>query len=265
MIALDTEIGALLRRVSQTAILPRYRKLADGEIEAKAPGDVVTVADHEAEAILTEALASIEPGIPIVGEEAAHADASVQEALTGDCWIIDPLDGTRNFAAGKAPFGIILARASGGIARSGWIYDCLSGRLCIAHEGRGATIDGAPIDARETGESPPVAAVSFIYVKPERREAVRAHIAPNYRLVDIPYCAAEQYPRLALGVNDVSIFERTLAWDHAAGVLFLNEAGGKAARPDGTPYRVDEWQRPGLFGAASPRLWDELAERLAQV
>lgn len=96
MIALDTEIGALLRRVSQTAILPRYRKLADGEIEAKAPGDVVTVADHEAEAILTEALASIEPGIPIVGEEAAHADASVQEALTGDCWIIDPLDGTRN-------------------------------------------------------------------------------------------------------------------------------------------------------------------------
>ena len=82
-------------------------------------------------------------------------------------------------------------------------------------------------------------------------------------MVDIPRCAAEQYPRLVLGVNDVSIFERTLAWDHAAGVLLVNEAGGKVARPDGQPYRVDEHLRPSLIGAASPALWDELATRMA--
>ena len=98
---------------------------------------------------------------------------------------------------------------------------------------------------------------------PARREAVKQHIAPHYTLVDIPRCAAEQYPRLVLGQNDVSIFERTLPWDHAAGVLFLNEAGGKAARPDGAPYRVDEHALPGMIGAATPGLWDELAERLA--
>jgi fructose-1,6-bisphosphatase/inositol monophosphatase family enzyme len=91
---------------------------------------------------------------------------------------------------------------------------------------------------------------------------MKTHIAPHYTLVDIPRCAAEQYPRLVLGQNDVSIFERSLAWDHAAGVLFLNEAGGKAARPDGTPYLVSD-HRTGLIGAASPRLWDALAERLA--
>ena len=62
-----------------------------------------------------------------------------------------------------------------------------------------------------------------------KRERIRSEVAPHYRLVDVPYCAAEQYPRLALGVNDLSIFEKTLAWDHAAGVLWLNEAGGKAA------------------------------------
>ena len=84
-------------------------------------------------------------------------------------------------------------------------------------------------------------------------------------MVDVPYCAAEQYPRLALGVNDVSIFERTLAWDHAAGALWLNEAGGKCARPDGSPYRASEWRRPGLLGAANPALWDEMAERLASL
>ena len=87
-------------------------------------------------------------------------------------------------------------------------------------------------------------------------------IAPHYTVVDIPRCAAEQYPRLVLGVNDCSIFERTLAWDHAAGVLFVNEAGGMAARPNGRPYRVDEAHLPGLIGAASPALWHELAERL---
>ena len=89
-----------------------------------------------------------------------------------------------------------------------------------------------------------------------------ARIGDDYRLVDVPWCAAEQYPRLALGVNDLSLFERTLPWDHAAGALWLNEAGGKCARLDGSSYRVDDWQRKGLLGAASPRLWDAMAERL---
>ena len=265
MSVLDREILALMRRVNEAAILPLYRALEDAQIEAKAPGDVVTVADRAAEALLTEALAAFEPALPVVGEEAAHADPAVQDALAGDCWIVDPLDGTRNFARGEPPFGVIIARAEGGVARSGWIYDCLSGRFCAAHEGSGAFIDGERVQAKATGETPPLAAISLIFMEEARRKAVRRHVAPHYRLTDIPYCAAEQYPRLALGVNDVSIFERTLAWDHAAGVLWLNEAGGKAARPDGSPYRVDEWEKPGLLGAASPALWDDLAARMAEL
>lgn len=261
--ALDGALLALMQQVSEQVILPRYQSLAEGEITAKAPGDVVTVADHESEAMLSEALTALEPGIAIVGEEAAHADAAVQDALSGECWIIDPLDGTRNFATGKPPFGILIARASGGLCQSGWLYDCLTGRLCVAHAGHGAFVNGERIAARSTGLQPPVAAISLIFMEEARREAVKAHIAPHYTLVDIPYCAAEQYPRLALGTNDVSIFERTLAWDHSAGVLWLNEAGGKAARPDGSPYRVDEWARPGLIGAASPALWDDLAARMS--
>ena len=196
-------------------------------------------------------------------EEAAHADPSVQNRLSGECWIVDPLDGTNNFARGKPPFGILVAMASGGEAHTGWLYDPLSDRLCIAHRGKGAFINGEKVYARPSAAELPIATISLVFVEQSRREAMRQHIAPHYALVDIPRCAAEQYPRLVLGINDVSIFERTLAWDHAAGVLFLNEAGGKAARPDGSVYRVDEWQRPGLVGAASPALWDELAERLA--
>jgi fructose-1,6-bisphosphatase/inositol monophosphatase family enzyme len=255
----------LLREVSASAILPHYQKLAADEITAKAADDVVTVADNLAEEMLAEGLARIVPGLPVVGEEAAHADPTVLERLNGDCWIVDPLDGTNNFAKGKPPFGILVAMASGGVAHTGWIYDPLSDRLCVAHSGKGAFIDGERVMARPTGERPPVAAISLIFLEQSRREAVRREIAPHYTLVDIPRCAAEQYPRLVLGVNDVSIFERTLAWDHAAGVLFLNEAGGKAARLDGSPYRVDEWARPGLIGASSPKLWDEMAERLAKL
>ncbi len=257
---LHRAVHALLREVTARAILPRYQQLAEHEITAKLADDVVTVADHDAEALLCEGLTRI-ADLPVVGEEAAFADASVQDRLASDCWIVDPLDGTRNFAAGWPPFGILLALASGGEAHTGWIYDCLSGRLCTAERGQGAFVDGERIAARPTGETPPVAAISLIFMDPARREAVKAALA-DYRQVDIPYCAAEQYPRMALGVNDVSIFERTLAWDHAAGVLWLNEAGGKAARCDGSPYRVDEWQRKGLLGAASPGLWDALAERL---
>lgn len=256
-------VHELLCEVSEKAILPYYQQLAAHQIEAKAADDVVTVADKLSEEMLAEGLEKIVPGLAIVGEEAAHADSTVLEGLKGDCWIIDPVDGTRNFAAGKPPFGILLAMASGGEAHTGWIYDVLSRRLCVAHKGKGAFVNGEKIAARGTGETPPVAAISMLFMDEAKRESMKEGIAPRYRLVDIPYCAAEQYPRLALGVNDVSIFERTLAWDHAAGALWLNEAGGKAARPDGSAYRVDEVGRTGLIGAASPELWDELADRLS--
>ena len=90
-----------------------------------------------------------------------------------------------------------------------------------ARRGSGAFVDGERVTTRATGQTPPIAAISLVFADPTRREAICRHIAPHYTLVDIPRCAAEQYPRLALGTNDVSLFERTLAWDHAAGCLWL--------------------------------------------
>lgn len=261
--ALTAAVHAAMREASQRAIMPRYQSLAAHEIIDKAADDVVTVADHESEAILIDRLSAILPEAVIVGEEGVHADASELAPLRDKlCWIVDPLDGTNNFAAGKPPFGVLVALADRGETIAGWILDCLSGRFCHARQGGGAYLDGEAIAAKTSGEDKPVAAISLRFLDLSQREAIMAHIAPHYRLVDIPLCAAEQYPRLVLGENDVSIFERTLPWDHAAGVLFLNESGGKAARPDGSPYLVGEHDRPGLIGAATPQLWDELAERL---
>jgi len=261
--ALTGPVAALMRDAAERAILPRWQTLTADQIDAKAADDVVTVADKEAELILAEGLAKILPEAAIVGEEAAHADPALLDRL-GDtlCWIIDPLDGTNNFARGAPPFGVMVALAEAGETIAGWIYDPLSGRLIHAHRGGGAWLGDERVAARSTGADPPIAAISLVFMDQAKRAAMKQHIAPHYALVDIPRCAAEQYPRLVLGVNDCSIFERTLAWDHAAGVLFVGEAGGMAARPDGRAYRVDEAHLPGLIAAASPALWHGLAERL---
>ncbi len=264
--ALDAAVHAIMRDAAERAIMPRYQRLGAHEIDAKAADDLVTVADKDAELILAEQLGALLPEATIVGEEAAHADPALLDRL-GDalCWIIDPVDGTNNFAAGKPPFGVLVALAEKGETVGGWIYDPLRDRFCHAQRGHGAFIDGERITARSSGSTPPIAAISLIFADAEKREALKTHIAPHYTLVDIPRCAAEQYPRIVLGENDITIFERTLAWDHAAGVLFLNEAGGKVCRPDGSAYRVDRHLEPGMIGAATPALWDELAARMEKL
>lgn len=261
--ALTGSVHAIMREAAERAILPRYQSLAEHEVDAKAADDFVTVADHESEEILAERLSRLLPEAAIVGEEAAHESPEVLDRL-GDalCWIIDPVDGTNNFAAGKPPFGVLVALSEGGETIGGWILDPLTGRFCHAGRGQGAFLNGERIHARTSGSALPIAGISLLFMDQDKREAMKRHIAPHYTLVDIPRCAAEQYPRLVLGQNDVSIFERTLPWDHAAGVLFLNEAGGMAARPDGSAYRVDDYALPGLIGAATPRLWEELAGRM---
>jgi fructose-1,6-bisphosphatase/inositol monophosphatase family enzyme len=262
MNALDAEIRDLLKFAAERSMMPRFRQLADSEIEMKGEDDPVTVVDREVEAFLTDALGKLVPGVAVVGEEAVHADKSVLEHLSGQCWIIDPLDGTANFTQGKEPFGIIVALADAGKAVAGWIYDPNKDRFCHTKLGEGAFVNGDRIVAKTTGQEPPVAAISRIFLTEEERAQVDAKLAPHYSLVDIPRCAAEQYPRLALGENDVSSFKRTFAWDHAAGVLWLNEAGGKAARLDGSEYRVDQHGEPGLVGASSPAIWDAFALRV---
>lgn len=263
MHGLHAPVAELLRDVGRNVLLKHYRRLADHQVMEKSPGDLVTIADHESEERLSAALSALLPDAAIVGEEAAASDPAVLDRLNHDlCWIIDPVDGTHNFAHGHPPFGILLALAEAGETIAGWIYDPLVDRLCHAMRDKGAWLNDASVRARPSGEALPVAAISLMFLDAARRADVKARCAGHYRMVDIPRCAAEQYPRLVLGQNDISLFERTLPWDHAAGILFLNEAGGMAARHDGTPYRVGD-DRTGLIAAATPRLWEEAAALLA--
>lgn len=255
-------VTKLIQQVATDIVLPRYQNLAAHEVQEKAANDYVTIADRESEAHLHAGLSAILPEAGIIGEEASAAAPHILAgAGTGLHWIIDPIDGTGNFAACKPPFGIMVALVQDGVTLAAWIYDPLTRRMCHAALGTGAFINEERVLARGSGAAYPIAALAVYFMTSEQRADIGRRSADKMTLVDIPRCAAEQYPRLVLGQNDISVFERTLPWDHAAGVLLLNEAGGRVCRTDGSPYIVGD-DRAGLLGAATPRLWDAAAEIL---
>ena len=116
--------------------------------------------------------------------------------------------------------------------------------------------------ARSCGANPPRLAAMTKFMALDQRSRFETEILPHYTLVQAPGAACEQYPLTVLGEHDLAIYERTLPWDHAAGNLFLNEAGGTCLRLDGSPYRVDDGRR-GMIGAANRALYDQLIARLA--
>ena len=133
----------MLRTAAATVVMPRFVALQPGEIEMKAANEPVTIADREAEAIIGRSLRSLLPHARVVGEEACAAEPSLAHNLSdGMVWIIDPIDGTANFAAGRPPFAMMVALLQDGELTGSWILDPLSGRLAVAERGGGAWIDG---------------------------------------------------------------------------------------------------------------------------
>ena len=259
MSPLHAAVDGLMRKIGRDVVMARFRNLDAADIEEKAADDYVTVADKLSEERLTEGLMAILPGSHVIGEEAVAADPSVLDRITeGQAWIVDPIDGTGNYAAGRTPFAIMVALAEGGVVQAGWILDPSTRRMCHAALGEGAFVDNRRIVARETGAALPVAALATRYLPADVRERVLGQAAGRVTEVAVPHCAGEQYPRVALGENDLALFWRSMPWDHAPGSLFLAEAGGHVARLDGSPYRLGD-DRTGLLIAASPRLWDQAA------
>jgi len=111
-------VTALIDDVVQTLVLPKFSRLLLGDIESKStpldPDDVVTIVDRQVEERLSSALTALAPSAAIIGEEAVHSRPELLRLLAsnGPLWIIDPIDGTKNFAAGDDGFGVMLAWVS---------------------------------------------------------------------------------------------------------------------------------------------------------
>lgn len=253
--SLSRDVAALMRAVAGEVMLPRYRTLTAGEISEKSPGEIVTCVDREAELCLRDGLDRLGTGARVIGEEAcAETPALLDGVGRGLVWLVDPLDGTANFARGEGAFGIMIALVADGDPVASWMLDPVNGRLCHAERGLGAWIDGRPARAAAP-RGRPIAALATQFMAAHERTRVERAAQTRFACEPIPRCAAESYPRLVSGRNQLALFQRILPWDHAAGVLFLIEAGGRATHWDGSPYRVGSSQA-GLLAASSGPVWE---------
>lgn len=242
-------IDTLIREVAASEILPRFRKLAAADMHEKVPGQLVTIADTEAEKRLTIALEAALPGSVVVGEEGVSADPARLDAITGDrpVWFVDPVDGTQNFADGSPVFATMVALRIGGQSVASWIYDPVGDRMASAVQGAGAWLNGKrlhvatarPIDEM-TGRMPSLVA-----------KTLGTRVGSTFHL----HCAGHEYIRLASGSGHFALFYGLYPWDHAPGELLFREAGGFIARLDGSPYMPED-KETGLLAAPDTASWD---------
>lgn len=255
------QVAELVREVAHTIVLPRFQHLSAADVHQKSPGDLVTVADHESERALTRGLTALLPGSLVVGEEAVAADPTVRDRLgdSGAVWIVDPVDGTNNFAAGRAPFCVMVALVQAGETTASWILDVVADRLTVAEAGSGAYRDGVRVKTRtdDPGAAALHGVISHRYFPDDLREQILSTATGLGGFTTGRHCAGYEYPALATDEQQFAMFWRILPWDHVPGALIVREAGGVTRHLDGSEYRPTGHQR-GLLVAANEDIWNSV-------
>ena len=228
MTAVDPQLVAhIIREAAEAEILPRFKNLQALQIREKKPNQLVTEADIEAEKVLSRRLRELLPG-SVVGEEGVEADPSLMSALErpGAVWVIDPVDGTANFAHGNPRFAVVVALVIDGVTVAGWIHDPVPNRTIFAGLGLGAWRGDTRL--RVSAEVPLAQMAGSV----KKRGRVADHVLHVARRGS----AAHDYLDLVTGKLHFAHFRKLMPWDHAAGVLIHAEAGGYGAMMDGSPY-----------------------------
>ena len=237
-------IGEILARAARAEIMPRFGKLIAEEVRRKSSRfDLVTDADEAAERAIAAALAAAYPRAVVVGEEAAERDRTLLDRIATAhlAFVLDPLDGTRNFASGLPLFGVMLAATVRGEVVLGAIHDPVRRDTAFALRGEGAWLQGE--DGRRAGlrvaDPVPVAEMDAIVGTNFLPEPLRSTVNGNLSRLGMSSwlrCAAHEYRLAAAGHCHLLLYNRLMPWDHAAGWLLHREAGGFGARFDGSPY-----------------------------
>ena len=264
MIDIQT-VAAILEETAAEEVLPRFRALGQGDVQEKAAGELVTVVDLAVEQALGRRLPDLLPGSVMVGEEGAHAEPALMDRLheDGPVWIVDPIDGTRNFARGREAFAIMVALVSAGETRAAWILEPATGRFGVAEAGAGAWM----ADRRLRVAAPAAAQAMTGSLHASRyapRELARRVDQRRGRVSAVKSlgCAGAEYLRLAEGETHFTLFTRLMPWDHVPGALIHQEAGGHPRCFDGRPYRADRYRDFGLLMAPDAESWQALHDTL---
>ena len=257
----------IVRAAARDCILPRFQRLAPADVSTKSgPSDLVTLADTEAEAQMTAALRDLLPAAVVVGEEAIAADPALRGSIgTADLAVIlDPVDGTWNFAKGLPLFGVILAVTVRGVPVLGVLYEPVMDDWIIATaEGPAELVmaDGTTRTLRTSTQTKQGAMVGYVplgLMPRKHREAMVAEF-PEFGRITSLRCACHEYRMVTLGHAEFALSGPTPhAWDHAAGVLCVQRAGGVARMLDGSDYHAGVTKGYVLAAASGP-VWDRLA------
>lgn len=263
------ELALLLRAAARSEIMPRFRNLGGDDVRQKSgPLDLVTVADEAAERMITAGLRKMFPGCVVVGEEATAADPGLLEGLADAplAFVVDPIDGTSNYAAGLPLFGCMAAALVRGEVVAAAILDPVGDDMALALRGEGAWLersDGEAVPLRVAAPVRPAkmsGGVGWRYLQPALRDRARDHLGRVAASFDLR-CAAHQYRMMAAGHCHFMLFGRILPWDHAPGWLLHREAGGYSARLDGSQY-VPAETSGGLLCAPDHASWTALRAAL---
>lgn len=237
--ALLPTVEKLIRRVADDEILSRFRHLKESDVHYKgASSDLVTTADWEAEDRIREGLLDILPGSCVIGEESAYQSPEILHRLNGSkpVWIVDPLDGTRNFAHAKPCFAVICALVENGETILGWILDPISGNCISVRKDYGAHIDGRKLTIQSALNIKDMCGSLSADVR-ERLEKRRAgsNIPTHFTRY---HCVGREYMDLSLGKLHFALYGGKMwPWDHAAGALMVSEVGGTVRTLNsGLPY-----------------------------
>jgi myo-inositol-1(or 4)-monophosphatase len=208
------------------------------KIEYKGDVDLVTAADRASEKLIADRLHERWPQHGIVGEEGTRSDTGADYR-----WFVDPLDGTTNFAHGYPVFcvSIALARKDDQL-EVGMLYDPTRDELFAAERGRGATLNGRRMHVSRTARlAESILGTGFPSHKRHKNPNIHFYHQITLRSHGVRRAgsAALDLANVAAGRYD-GFWEFNLnPWDTAAGVLIVEEAGGKVTRFDGTPFRLD--------------------------
>jgi fructose-1,6-bisphosphatase/inositol monophosphatase family enzyme len=273
MIFDDSHVDMLADLLSETAkaeIMPRFRRLEKGSVRRKTSrDDLVTEGDIAAERAISKVLRQRYPGALIVGEESVSDNPALLHGLADAdlAFIVDPIDGTFNFASGLPLFCVMLAVTVKGETVAGIIHDPVGGDWVLATLGGGSfTRDAAGALAPARVADPvPVSEMTGALSWQFLAEPDRSRVAANYTrcLAPMNYrCVAHEYRLLAQGHADFGLYTSLMPWDHLAGTLIHAEAGGHVAKLDGTPYRPGDASDGRLLAAPDSNSWRELKRLL---
>ncbi len=243
--ALVPAVERLLRRVAEDEVMSRFNHLEHSDIHTKGTSsDLVTTADLEAEKRIREGLLEILPGSLVIGEESAYQTPEILHHLdtAKPVWIIDPLDGTHNFAHAQPCFAVICALVEKGETVLGWILDPVCAICMIVRKGHGVRqIHG------DLHEGPKLTMRNVSAIEALRgsiAEGVRKRLETRPQEAKPPmhfvryHCVGREYMDLISGKLNFALYGGNLwPWDHAAGTLMVAEAGGTARTLNaGLPY-----------------------------